>query len=105
MAKRLDFEKQTVRAMLRLYCKDQHHTGKGLCQECQDLENYALARLAHCKFGEQKPTCGKCPVHCYKPDMRQRMLEVMRYAGPKMVFSHPAMALRHLVDGFRFSKK
>ncbi|WP_407305718.1 nitrous oxide-stimulated promoter family protein [Desulfosporosinus sp. SB140] len=101
MTSRLDFEKQTARTMLRLYCKDHHRTCEGLCQECQELEDYALARLDHCKFGDQKPTCGLCPVHCYKLDMRQRMIEVMRYAGPKMMFSHPVMALRHLIDGIK----
>ena len=33
--------------------------------------------------------------------MRARIREVMRYAGPRMLLSHPLMALRHLLDGLR----
>lgn len=101
MSNRLEHEKATVRLMLRLYCKNKHHSPDGLCSECQKLSDYAMARLTHCKFGENKPTCGKCPVHCYKPEMRQRIIEVMRYSGPKMLFSHPLAALRHLIDGHK----
>ena len=105
MSTRLERERQTVRAMIRLYCKDHHHTSEGLCPECQGLEDYAMTRLSHCKFGDQKPTCGRCPVHCYKPDKRQQIIEVMRYSGPKMMFSHPALAFSHIIDGFRSQRK
>lgn len=37
-----------------------------------------------------------CPVHCYKRDMRERMRQVMRYAGPRMLWVHPVAALRHV---------
>ncbi|HWQ42645.1 MAG TPA: nitrous oxide-stimulated promoter family protein [Desulfosporosinus sp.] len=100
MLNRLEREKTTVQMMLKLYCKDHHHPGKGLCPECQGLSDYASARLTDCKFGESKPTCGKCPVHCYKPVMRKRIIEIMKYSGPKMLFVHPLLAIRHLIDGF-----
>ncbi|SPF38176.1 conserved hypothetical protein [Candidatus Desulfosporosinus infrequens] len=99
MSNRLEREKNTLQIMLKLYCKDNHHSVGGLCPECQALEVYALNRLTHCKFGESKSTCGKCAVHCYKPEMRQRIIEAMRYSGPKMLLSHPIVAIRHLLDG------
>ena len=99
MSNRLDREKATVQRMLKLYCKNHHHSEVGLCSECQGLSDYAITRLTHCKFGESKPTCGKCTVHCYKPEMRQRIIEVMRYSGPRMLYAHPIAALRHLMDG------
>jgi predicted amidophosphoribosyltransferase len=99
MSNRLEREKTTVQMMLRLYCKNHHHPEGGLCPECQGLADYALTRLNQCKFGDHKPTCGKCPVHCYKPEMRKRMIEIMRYSGPKMLFVHPIAAFRHLMDG------
>lgn len=86
--------------MLRLYCREQH-SGKELCQECSELLAYAHKRLGLCKFAEQKPTCGQCPVHCYEPDMRSRITAVMKYAGPRMLLHHPVEALNHLLDGFR----
>ncbi len=33
--------------------------------------------------------------------MRQKMRQVMRYAGPRMLFYHPLIALRHLFGDFK----
>ena len=98
---RVEREKTTVQMMLKLYCNHHHHSTKVLCPKCQELSDYALTRLTRCKFGESKPTCGKCIVHCYKPIMRKRIIEVMRYSGPKMLFVHPMIAIRHLIDGLK----
>lgn len=89
-------EKETLQAMIRLYCR-QNHSHKPLCEDCSKIWSYAEERLAKCPFGVEKPTCQNCPVHCYKPDMRQRIKEIMRYAGPRMVWHHPIMAVRHLI--------
>lgn len=99
--KRIQREKKTVSAMLYLHCSGKHGTPKGqLCSQCHQLHDYAMIRLDKCMFGEHKPTCGKCPVHCYKPVMREKIVEVMRFAGPKMIYTHPLLALAHLIDGF-----
>lgn len=101
MSNRLEREKETVQMMIGLYCKGHHRSDGELCLECQELSEYAMTRLSHCKFGEGKPTCGKCSVHCYKPEMRKKIKETMRYSGPKMIYTHPIAAIRHLFDGFR----
>jgi hypothetical protein len=98
---RLLRERRTVEAMIRLYCHDQHGTQGELCAECQPLMAYAGERLSKCPFQENKTVCAKCRVHCYKPQMRTRIREVMRYAGPRMLRRHPVMALQHLWDGLR----
>lgn len=100
-SRRLQREARTVEAMIRRYCRDHHDAGDELCPECAELLAYARRRLACCPFQEDKTTCGKCPVHCYAPGMRARIREVMRHAGPRMLLSHPLMALRHLLDGLR----
>ena len=92
---RIENEKKTVEQMIRLYCRLKEGN-RTLCPDCQALLEYAHKRLDRCKFGERKSTCRKCPVHCYKPDMRDRMKEVMRFAGPRMMIYHPLEALRHL---------
>lgn len=74
-----------------------------LCPQCQALLDYAHKRLEHCKFGEDKPSCTRCPVHCYKPAMRQQIRQVMRYSGPRMLLHNPVLAIRHLWD-FLMSK-
>ena len=72
------------------------HGGPGLCGECRELLEYSLARLDHCKFGNAKTKCHKCPVHCYRPDMREKIRTVMRFSGPRMLLYHPLEALRYL---------
>jgi hypothetical protein len=96
----LEQERDTLRAMIRIYC-GQQHGGNPLCEECAQLWEYAEERLAKCPFGVEKPTCQNCTVHCYKPEMRQQIREVMRYAGPRMIWHHPIMAIRHLVHNRR----
>lgn len=95
---RIEREKKTVAAMIRIYCRDQHGSRKALCASCQDLLHYAWQRLERCPFGEAKSTCARCLVHCYKPAMREEIRRVMRYAGPRMLYTHPILALRHLWD-------
>ena len=47
---------------------------------------------------ETKTFCSKCKVHCYKPDMQKKIKEVMRFSGPRMLFYHPVLALRHFIE-------
>ena len=101
MGRRLERERRTIDAMVRLYCRDHHGTRGEPCGECGELLEYALARLERCRFGDGKPTCANCPVHCYRPDMRERVREVMRYSGPRMLLRHPYLAIAHLRDGRR----
>ena len=97
---RIAREIKPVQAMIRMYCKDNHGT-RELCQECSELQDYAINRLKECPYKEGKTTCTKCPVHCYKPDMREKIRTVMRYSGPRMAFRHPVLALFHIIDGRR----
>ena len=84
-----------------MYCKAHHGTLKELCKDCQELKKYAYLRLDKCPFQENKPTCTKCSVHCYKPDMREKVRGIMRYAGPRMLLRHPILAVLHIKDGRR----
>jgi hypothetical protein len=94
-------ELKTVGAMIALYCRENHRTKRGLCPECLALWQYAEQRVERCPLIDDKPTCVNCPVHCYKPSMRERIRTVMRYAGPRMMWRHPVLAIRHLLAGRR----
>ncbi len=100
-SKRMQREARTVEVMLRLFCRDRHQAHGVLCRDCQELLAYAHRRLHLCPFQEHKTTCGKCPAHCYTTINRNKIKEVMRYAGPRMLLSHPILALAHLLDGLR----
>ena len=131
MPDRIADEKKVVALMIRMYCRRHcrqqgrtaradltnrtgrttdtnqagrtgaRHTTRGLCPECAALLDYALRRLDSCRFGDGKPSCRKCPVHCYRADMRERIRTVMRWAGPRMIFRHPMAATRHLLRELR----
>jgi hypothetical protein len=94
-------EGRTIETMVSLYCK--HHHGKRVkdCESCGPLEKYALDRLYHCPFQEAKTTCKNCPVHCYKPSMKEDVRVVMRFAGPRMLLRHPILTIYHFIDDRR----
>lgn len=94
-------ENKTIEYMMQIYCSAHHGTNNGLCPHCTGLLKYASFRLGKCPYQEKKPTCAKCPVHCYKPGMREEIKVVMRFSGPRMLFKHPVLAVLHLLDGFR----
>ncbi|HET7838529.1 MAG TPA: nitrous oxide-stimulated promoter family protein [Rectinemataceae bacterium] len=101
--RRLERELSTLRIMIAIHCRARHaarpRAQAGLCAECLELAEYAALRLGRCPWGEAKPVCAKCEIHCYLPEMRSRVREVMRYAGPRMLFAHPVLGLRHLLAG------
>lgn len=98
--KRVLREKKTVHQMMLIYCHHHHGTkGKELCSECSELLLYANTRIEKCIFQPDKPTCKNCTVHCYTPKKKEAIKNVMRFSGPRMMWSAPWLALRHLLDG------
>lgn len=93
--KRLDSDKSTIRLMVNYYCR-KCHGSHCLCPSCAELLDYAIQRLDKCPWGDRKPTCRRCTIHCYKPSMRLRMREIMRYAAPRMLLINPIALLRHM---------
>ena len=100
---RLRREHETLVCMTRIYCAHHHpgHPDSDMCPDCAALMKYAETRLAKCPYGQDKPTCAKCPVHCYKPVQREEARNIMRFAGPKMTWRHPLLSLFHVLDKFR----
>lgn len=99
---RLRREWHTIDAMIAVFCRERHGGGPLLCRACSELHGYCEQRLLRCPFGADKPTCLNCRVHCYRAEMRERVREAMRFAGPRMLRRHPYLALMHLlVDGRR----
>ena len=99
-------EQQVLGQMIRLYCQKKHGTQKGaLCPDCAALESYAQHRTEKCPFMESKTFCSNCRVHCYCPDMREKIRMVMRFSGPRMLFYHPVLAIRHLVESTKEKRR
>lgn len=91
-------EKKMVSGMIALYCRKNHGTRSTLCPECAALNLYARQRSDKCPFMETKTFCSNCKVHCYKPEMREKIRAVMRFSGPRMIFHHPVAAIRHVIE-------
>ncbi len=91
-------EKEMVSLMIQLYCRKKHHMKRGLCNECEQLREYAWERSDKCPFMETKTFCSNCKVHCYNQDKREKIRQVMRFSGPRMIFHHPIMAMRHAIE-------
>lgn len=97
-------EKELVSQMIALYCR-KNHGGKGLCPDCAALDAYARLRSDKCPFMETKTFCSNCRVHCYKPEMREKIRLVMRFSGPRMIFHHPIVAVRHVIETKKEKKR
>ncbi len=100
-----DEDKQVIIKMISLYCRKKHRRTKDLCVECEELARYAVDRLEKCCFGENKPTCKVCPIHCYNPQMKDKMRVVMRFSGPRMLFVHPIYTLKHIYNEYKRHNK
>jgi hypothetical protein len=91
---------RTIDAMVRMYCAE-NHAGVSPCPDCSSLLAYATRRIERCVFGDDKPNCADCTVHCYRADMRERVRVMMRWAGPRLMLRHPVLTVLHMIDGLR----
>ncbi len=99
---RLGREFLTMRRMVEIHCADRHWMPRGrACADCSEFLVYVQRRLEKCPYGDDKPTCAKCPIHCYKPARREMARQIMRYAGPRMPLRHPWLSLLHVLDKLR----
>ena len=98
-------EKRMVQEMVALYCRKKHGGQKRLCPECAALAEYARQRSGRCPFMETKTFCSNCKVHCYRPEMRESIRAVMVFSGPRMIFHHPLVTVRHMIETKREKKK
>jgi hypothetical protein len=78
-------DREILRRFVGIYCKHHHQAdGQGLCDNCAELLGYALEKLSRCPM-DPKPKCKDCPVHCYDPEHRERIREVMKFSGVHLV--------------------
>lgn len=103
-------EFNVVKLMVSLYCQKQHKTKamkkpETMCPECTALLEYVHQRVEKCPFTETKTFCSMCRVHCYKPEMREKIRGVMRFSGPRMLQYHPVLATRHVILTIKAKKQ
>ncbi len=86
-------EKEIINIMISLYCKKNCKT-KELCCNCNNLLNYANNRIDTCK--KDKTFCSSCATPCYQKEKRIQIKKVMKFSGPRMIFYHPIIAIKHI---------
>jgi len=101
---RIEREKKVITIMIAMYCKKHHHSGID-CVYCEELKAFAFHRIDKCRFKANKPNCSDCHVHCFGKEKREQVREVMRFAGPRMMWKHPVIAMRHVIRKRRFFRE
>jgi hypothetical protein len=96
MTNNIDTEISTLKIMLKIYCKGNNHSKDGICDNCKNILEYSINKTLKCVYKENKPICNKCRVHCYNNIERENIINIMRYSGPKMLFRHPYLAMKHM---------
>jgi len=95
-------EQEIVDLMIGIHCKGMKHEriSGNLCVSCESLREYSVERNEECPFLQTgtKTFCQFCEAHCYSLEQRQAIIEVMRYAGPRMFWHRPAYAIKHLME-------
>jgi len=79
--KRIKKDTKILKKFIHVYCKNHHgvHPDK-YCPECKNILEYALEKYEKCPL-DPKPKCKDCHIHCYTPEMRLTVREIMRYSG------------------------
>lgn len=99
--KRFRRDTKTLYAMAQIYCSAHHKDDdrardeQGLCPDCAQAIAYSIERTRACPR-EHQGNCEDCPIHCYKPEQRQAIREIMAYAGPRMLTRHPVLTYFYL---------
>lgn len=104
LKKKQEKERELVSFMIGLYCRKKHKTEE-LCPECRELLDYAYQRIEHCPFMEKKTFCSSCRSHCYRGNKRDKIKEIMRWSGPRLLFYRPMDCLRHMRESIRNKTK
>jgi len=90
----MNHELETVERMIEIYCRGKHAGTDGLCVDCKTLLDYAVQKIGKCPQNP-KPKCRDCKIHCFSIENRNRIKDVMRYSGPRMLLRYPLLTLKH----------
>jgi hypothetical protein len=79
---------------VEVYCTGKHRTAerspfgmpaglgqRNLCPECAHFLEYAITKRLKCPLEAEKPSCKHCRIHCYDRPRREKVREIMAYAG------------------------
>jgi hypothetical protein len=101
--KRIQKDVQILSEFIYVYCTEKHageelyaaeakgRVGRHLekisfqyCKNCRRLLLHAVSKRVLCPH-DPKPSCRKCETHCYGKEYREKIREVMRYSGMRLI--------------------
>jgi hypothetical protein len=56
-----------------------------ICTECASFLEYAVVKRLNCPLEAEKPSCKHCRIHCYAPQQRDKVREMMSYSGRNLM--------------------
>jgi hypothetical protein len=56
-----------------------------ICPECRSFLEYAIVKRVNCPLVDEKPSCKHCRVHCYDKLHREKVKEIMAFAGLRLM--------------------
>lgn len=89
-------KKQVLEKMIRLYCKNNHKDY--LCNDCKNLISYSNIRTDYCKRLDEFFFCSSCDRTCYDNENLEKIRKIMRYSGPRMIYSDPKASVRFVSE-------
>ena len=91
MASMVEKDIKVLEKFIQVYCDIKHKilektkiNDLNLCEECHETLVYSAKRRELCPL-DPKPTCKNCEVHCYAPEQRQKIKDIMRHSGMHMI--------------------
>ncbi|MFO6484177.1 nitrous oxide-stimulated promoter family protein [Escherichia coli] len=93
--KRISREKLTIKKIKINFIKRnarRRQRSRSITRRCLFTRKSGWINVCSAK---KKPACKQCPVHCYQPAKREEMKQIMRWAGPRMLWRHPILTVRH----------
>ncbi len=81
---------EVLAEFIQIYCDDHHkenekfkvQSGGQVGDHVNPL--HAASKRVTCPY-HPKPACKKCHTHCYGPGYREKIREVMRYSGKRLI--------------------
>lgn len=56
-----------------------------LCPACAEFFAYAVMKRQKCPLEAEKPSCKHCRIHCYAPQQRAMVRQIMAWSGRRMI--------------------
>jgi hypothetical protein len=82
-------EKRIIAKMIKIYCGKKHKSD-GLCSDCSNLLVYCENKINSCRWIKNKPNCSSCTTVCFSKENREKLRNIMRFSGPRLLYLDPA---------------